>query len=61
MIQENPLWGSEKMSTRGRILEKMLDRFNLLCLDEKEETYYRAFDGAKINYRPNNHNHNNSP
>ena len=43
----NPLWGSEKMSTRGRILENILDRFNLLCLNEKEETYYRAFDGAK--------------
>ena len=43
----NPLWGSEKMSTRGRILENILDRFNLLCLNEKEETYYRAYDGKK--------------
>merc|ERR1711976_637296 len=43
----NPLWGSEKMSTRGRILENILDKFNLLCLNEKEETYYRAFDGIK--------------
>ena len=35
------------MSTRGRILENILDKFNLLCLNEKEETYYRAFDGIK--------------
>ena len=39
----NPLWGSEKMSTRGRMLEV----FDLLCLNEKEETYYRALDGCK--------------
>ena len=26
-----------------------LDKFNLLCLNEKEETYYRAFDGIKSN------------
>ena len=43
----NPLWGSEKTSTRGRMLEKIQDKFNLLCLNEKEETYYRAFDGCK--------------
>ena len=29
------LWGSEKMSTKGKILEKILHRFNLLCLNEK--------------------------
>ena len=43
----NPLWGSEKTSTRGRMLEKIQDKFNLLCLNEKEETYYRAFNGSK--------------
>ena len=43
----NPLWGSEKMRTRGRMLEKILDRYSLLCLDEKEETYYRAYGGCK--------------
>ena len=26
----NSLWGSEKMSTRGRMMEKILDRYNLL-------------------------------
>ena len=26
----NSLWGSKKMNTRGRMLEKILDRFNLL-------------------------------
>ena len=31
----NPLWGKEKISTRGRMLEKILDRYNLLCLNEK--------------------------
>ena len=35
----NPLWGSEKMSTRGRMIEKVLNK--------KEETYYRAFDSRK--------------
>ena len=43
----NPLLGSEKMSTRGRMLERIFNRFNLLCLNEKEETYYRAYDGRK--------------
>ena len=43
----NPLWGSEKMSTRGRMLDKMPDRFNLLCNNKKVETYYRPYDGCK--------------
>ena len=37
-----PLWGSEKMNTRGRILEKILDRFNILCLNGKEEIDNRS-------------------
>ena len=41
------VWGSEKMSTRGRMIEKILNRYNLLCINNKEETYYRAFDGCK--------------
>ena len=36
-----------KMSTRGRMLEKILDRFDLLCLNKKEETQYRAYNGFK--------------
>ena len=44
----NPLWVSEKMSIRGRMMEKILDRYNLLCINKKEETYYRAFDGRKL-------------
>ena len=43
----NPRWGSEKMSTRERMLEKIPISFNLLCLNEKEETYYRAYDDCK--------------
>ena len=43
----NPLWGKEKMSTKGRMLEKILNGFNLLHLNEKEETYYRTYDGRK--------------
>ena len=31
----NSLWGSEKMSTRGRIMEKILDRYNLLCIKKR--------------------------
>ena len=42
----NPLWESEKMSTRGRMVEKLLDRYNHLYIHKKEETY-RAFDGNK--------------
>ena len=34
-----------KISTR--ILEKIIDRYNLLCLNKKKETYYRANDGCK--------------
>ena len=29
------------------MLEKILDRFNILYLNEKEETYYRAYNGYK--------------
>ena len=29
---QNPLWGNEKISTRERMFEKILNRFNLLCL-----------------------------
>ena len=36
------------MSTRERMLEKILDRFNFICLNEKEETYYRAHNGCKF-------------
>ena len=43
----NSLWGSKKMSPSGRMLEKILDSYDLLCLNEKEETYYRAYDGCK--------------
>ena len=43
----NPLWGSKKMSTRGRMIEKILNRYNLLCIYKKEEIYYRAFDSRK--------------
>ena len=44
----NPLHESEKMSTTERMLEKILDRYNLLCLNEKEETYYRVYEGCKL-------------
>ena len=36
------LWGTEKMITNGRMLEKIFDRNDLLCLNKKDETYYRA-------------------
>ena len=38
----------KKMSTRGRMLEKIFNRYNHLCLNEKEETYYRAYHGRKL-------------
>ena len=50
----NSLQESEKMSTRGRMLKKILDRFNLLCLNENEESYYQ------INNRLNTCQSNNS-
>ena len=40
----NSLLGSKKMSTRKRMLEKILNRFNLNCLNKKEEIYYRVYD-----------------
>ena len=36
------------MSTRGKMMEKILDKKNLFCIDKKEETYYRAFDSSKL-------------
>ena len=35
----NLLWGSEKMYTRGRMMEKVLIRYNILYINKKEETY----------------------
>ena len=29
-------------------MEKIFDRYNLLCINQKEETYYRAFDSSKL-------------
>ena len=43
----NTVWGSEKTSTRGKMIEKILDDYNLLCLNDKEETYYTVHDGCK--------------
>ena len=45
--EHNPLWGSQKMSARGRMMERVLDRYNLMCINKKEETYFRAFDSSK--------------
>ena len=42
----NPLWGNKKMSTRGRMIEKIFNRYSLLCINKKEETYYRAFNSS---------------
>ena len=36
-----------KTSTRGKMLEQILNKFYLLCLNEKKETYYRANDDCK--------------
>ena len=33
----NPLWGSEKMSKRGRMMEKIFERHNLLCINKKKK------------------------
>ena len=41
------VWGSEKTSIRGQMIEKIVDDYNLLCLNDKEETYYRVHDGCK--------------
>ena len=35
------------MITRERKIDKILDRYNLLCINKKEETYYKAFDSSK--------------
>ena len=33
----NPLWESKKISTRGRMKEKIFDRYNLLCIKKKKK------------------------
>ena len=35
------------MSTIRAMMEKILNIYNLLCINKKEVTYYRAFDGRK--------------
>ena len=44
----NQLWESLKMSTRGRLFEKILDRYNFLYINKKKEIYYRAFNSSKL-------------
>ena len=46
-MQTTPYGEAKITSTRGKVLEQILDKFNFLCLDEKEEAYYRAYDGCK--------------
>ena len=36
------------MSKSGRMMEKIFDRYYLLCINKKEDTYYRTFDGSKL-------------
>ena len=43
----NTVWGGDKTSARGKLIEKIIDDYNLLCLNNKEETYYRTHDGSK--------------
>ena len=49
---QNPLWGSENMSKRERMLTKIQDRYQFLCINKKETIYYRAFDGRRNNCQP---------
>ena len=30
------------------MIEKIVDDYNLLCLNDKEETYYKVHDGCKF-------------
>ena len=43
----NTVWGGDKTSARGKLIEKIIDDYDLLCLNNKEETYYRTHDGSK--------------
>ena len=36
------------MSTRGRMPKKIIDKYNLLCPNGKEEAYYRAYSDYKL-------------
>ena len=39
--------GKRKKDTRGKMLEQILHKFNLLCMNKIEETYYKAYDDWK--------------
>ena len=38
----NPLWGSEKMSTGWRMMEKILDGYNLMCINKKKRNLLQS-------------------
>ena len=41
----NPLKGSERISTKGKTIMKLLHKFSLICLNNTEETYYIKYVG----------------
>ena len=43
------LGGSEIRSARWIVKEKLLDEFDLLCINDKQKTYYRVYNGYKSN------------
>ena len=42
----NPLWESEKMRTKVKMMEKILERYNLFCVNKKKKPT-TAFNGSK--------------
>ena len=41
---------NEITSIRGKMIKKLSNEFNLLYINEKEDTYCRAYDSCKSNF-----------
>ena len=48
LYRTQPSMEKSKNKQNKKNAREILDRFNLLCLDEKEKTYYKAYDGCKL-------------
>ena len=46
-MHTTPYGKVKKTSAREKMLEKIIDKYNFSCLNEKKETYYQAYNHCK--------------
>ena len=45
----NPLWYDKSLDNRGKLIEDIINLFNLTCINEENPTYFRSYDQAATN------------